>query len=77
VGVGHRRPLQEEFAHLLCRLPFFLVAFVLLAEPFPFGFLVEVLAHTRRESTNGKRCCDRGIPFLPLEKSRIVLVLRF
>jgi hypothetical protein len=46
VGVGHRRALQEEFAHLFGCLAFLLVALVLLAEALAFGLSVEV-AHIR------------------------------
>ncbi len=45
VGVGHRRALQEQFAHLLGGLAPILLGLELLAEFLAFGFLVEV-AHT-------------------------------
>ena len=41
VAVGHRRTLQQEFAHALCGRAVLLILFVLLPESLAFGFLVE------------------------------------
>ena len=50
VRVGHRRPLQQEFAHLLGCLSLLLLFLELLSKLLPFGFLVEV-AHTCHNDT--------------------------
>ena len=55
VLVGHRRPLQQQFAHALGLLALLLVLLEFLAELLPLGLLVELLAHERRLGLRSKK----------------------